>query len=110
MKRIIRLTESDLTRIVRRVINEQKELESILNPQIKLPSVSDGCESVWEKISNNGDIIRKKGFICEQKREDVLEYLVKEMSKKYPSNNIPEDMKDEMIGCLTKKFTVWCES
>ena len=32
MKKIIRLTESDLTRIIRRVINETTEIDEFFNP------------------------------------------------------------------------------
>ena len=32
MKKIIRLTESDLTRIIKRIINETKEVNEFFNP------------------------------------------------------------------------------
>ena len=50
MKKIIRLTESDLTRIVKRVIKEQKEQTNILTPDkintLSLTSNDDGVSGM----------------------------------------------------------------
>jgi hypothetical protein len=50
MKKIIRLTESDLTRIVKRVINENKDM-------IRIPSKYDGVRMELGKSVNPQDII-----------------------------------------------------
>ena len=58
MKRIIKLTESDLTRIVRRVIREQNNH----NPGVTSIQCINGTE---EKIvENNYNGLIKKGFEC----------------------------------------------
>ena len=44
MKRIIRLTESDLTRIVRRVIQEQEEMETLPDQQQKMVDFTQRME------------------------------------------------------------------
>jgi hypothetical protein len=51
MKRIIRLTESDLTRIVKRVVNENEE------DMIRIPSKYDGVRMEFGKRANPQDII-----------------------------------------------------
>jgi hypothetical protein len=65
MKRIIRLTESDLTRIVRRVINEKQYLteERIIPITIDIPAKRDE-KGVLKAIPNsrlNFQIINQKG-------------------------------------------------
>ena len=53
MKRIIRLTESDLTRIVRRVISEQEDDENVLNYfQKKYPEVIKMAEYADDKVGS----------------------------------------------------------
>jgi hypothetical protein len=51
MKRIIRLTESDLTRIVKQVVNENEE------DMIRIPSKYDGVRMEFGKRANPQDII-----------------------------------------------------
>lgn len=50
MKRIVRLTESDLTRIVRRVINEQSWLDNVKQSAAK-PKGQQVAETIKYKIS-----------------------------------------------------------
>ena len=52
MKRIIKLTESDLTRIVRRVIREQEEMETL--PASEIPN------NIPNNISNEVDELELK--------------------------------------------------
>jgi hypothetical protein len=65
MKKIIRLTESDLARIVKRVIREQKELTT---PQ-KQPSQASGNITVTFK---NGDSIGNYAFVGPKGLQIVL--------------------------------------
>ena len=44
MKRIIKLTESDLTRIVRRVLREQNEMETLPDQQQKMVDFTQRME------------------------------------------------------------------
>jgi hypothetical protein len=65
MKRIIRLTESDLTRIVRRVINEEAELNPNTNNYEYVKMVESYQKQVVVKVksffNNNGRFGNKKG-------------------------------------------------
>jgi hypothetical protein len=52
MKKIIRLTESDLTRIIKRVINEQEEYDNSAGSTSEVSSPPVGCpsfDSPWYK-------------------------------------------------------------
>ena len=68
MKRVVRLTENDLTRIVKRVIKEQDEAE--LDNEIEMmPEDADPgvLQSIIDKIEAKGEDIQK--FIERKKRE-----------------------------------------
>ena len=60
MKKIIRLTESDLTRIVKRVIKENKE------DMIRIPSMYDGVRMELGKRANPQDIIEMYNEFVEE--------------------------------------------
>jgi hypothetical protein len=60
MKKIIRLTESDLTRIVKRVINENKE------DMIRIPSMYEGVRMELGKRANPQDIIQMYNELVEE--------------------------------------------
>lgn len=57
MKKVIRLTESDLTRIVRRVIKEQKSTRSIYGNRLLMESAEAMVDDAKEQMSggNNPD-------------------------------------------------------
>jgi len=60
MKKIIRLTESDLTRIVKRVINENKK------DMIRIPSMYDGVRMELGKRANPQDVIEMYNELVEE--------------------------------------------
>jgi hypothetical protein len=64
MKKIIRLTESDLTRIVKRVINENKDM-------IRIPSKYDGVRMELGKSVNPQDIIDMYNELVASEGESV---------------------------------------
>ena len=108
MKRIIKLTESDLTRIVRRVIMEQgtngKELEFILvknflktiNPQIRLDrSDYNNIDSLFENFTNEKETL-------DTLKQKYMNWLVKNGFEKvdiYVNNN----NMDRIQELITKK-------
>jgi hypothetical protein len=63
MKRIIKLTESDLTRIVRRVINETTQYEEFVTPTLSMSDTGSGANtysdddfySLTTKLTLNGN-------------------------------------------------------
>ena len=57
MKKIIRLTESDLTRIVRRVIKEQSTIDYVLNPSKTIDLM---LEKHRELIKKNQEFLNKE--------------------------------------------------
>ena len=68
MKKIVKLTESDLTRIIERVISEQekmelpaKELKSVIEPAkvAQIKSQADVLAQDTELIKNTLDLIRR---------------------------------------------------
>ena len=68
MKKIVKLTESDLTRIIERVISEQekmelpaKELKSVIEPAkvAQIKSQADVLAQYTELIKNTLDLIRR---------------------------------------------------
>ena len=61
MKKIIRLTENDLTRIVKRVISEQNIESNITNKNC----LKSGDVQI---VTNNYDALVKKGFKCVGRR------------------------------------------
>ena len=66
MKRIIKLTESDLIRIVKRVIKEQlnQDVEQFENPYVeKLLSKMDEIDKNMESLINSGRNIDKGRFL-----------------------------------------------
>lgn len=68
MKKVIRLTESDLTRIVKRVINEQ-DMAEIDNEIEMMPEDADPgvLQRIIDKIESTGEDIEK--FIARKRRE-----------------------------------------
>jgi len=66
MKKIIKLTESDLTRLVRRVISEQEEEDILGLPTCNSKMVNDGnpgspskMSGSYTKITTNGSVAPK---------------------------------------------------
>ena len=70
MKKIVRLTESDLTRIVKRVLNEQEENNTITSKELKKlgrkgwePLTGNRTISMLEKMSDNFIVVDAHGKI-----------------------------------------------
>ena len=87
MKRIIRLTESDLTRIVRRVINESEE------DMIRIPRKFSGIRSELGSKSSPQDIIDMYNEVVASEGESVpLEKYEEGMFYNEDDQEIPTDV------------------
>jgi len=88
MKKIIRLTESDLTRIVKRVINENKK------DMIRIPSMYDGVRMELGKRANPQDIIEMYNELVEEGTTlvDYSEYGTEGMFYNEEGDEIPVDV------------------
>jgi len=54
-KKVVKLTESDLERIIKRVINEQGEMDKIMKPTVDVEAINDCInESVPDKSDLRG--------------------------------------------------------
>jgi hypothetical protein len=88
MKKVIRLTESDLTRIVRRVINEQNE-----------PSFIQSIKNLYRDVVDGGDI--DYDYIENSATAKELADLIYESLKDWDSSNLyrgknPEANRDNL--------------
>jgi hypothetical protein len=88
MKKVIRLTESDLTRIVKRVINENKE------DMIRIPSMYKGVRMELGKRANPQDIIEMYNELVEEGSTlvDYSEYGTEGMFYNEEGDEIPTDV------------------
>ena len=88
MKKIIRLTESDLTRIVKRVIKENEE------DMIRIPSMYDGVRMELGKRANPQDIIKMYNELVEEGTTlvDYSEYGTEGMFYNEEGDEIPVDV------------------
>jgi len=99
MKRIIRLTESDLTRIVKRVIKENKE------GMIRIPSMYKGVRMELGKRANPQDIIEMYNELVEEGSTlvDYSEYgtegmFYNEEGDEIPVNVILDELNYAIVG------------
>ena len=88
MKKIIRLTESDLTRIVKQVIKENDE------DMIRIPSMYDGVRMELGKRANPQDIIKMYNELVEEGTTlvDYSEYGTEGMFYNEEGDEIPVDV------------------
>jgi hypothetical protein len=88
MKKVIRLTESDLTRIVKRVINENKE------GMIRIPSMYVGVRTQLGKHANPQDVIDMYNELVEEGTTlvDYSEYGTEGMFYNEEGEEIPTDV------------------
>ena len=88
MKKIIRITESDLTRIVKRVINENKE------GMIRIPSMYEGVRMELGKRANPQDVIDMYNELVEEGTTlvDYSEYGTEGMFYNEEGDEIPVDV------------------
>jgi len=93
MKKVIRLTESDLTRIVRRVINESKKKPSNEKIEDALGKLMDDYvgEDEWtggyhESSDKPYDRFMVKFKQSGEDTEEISEEIIKELNDKFESN------------------------
>jgi hypothetical protein len=88
MKKIVKLTESDLTRIVKRVINENKE------GMIRIPSEYEGVRMEFGKSANPQEIIEMYNELVEEGTTlvDYSEYGTEGMFYNEEGEEIPTDV------------------
>lgn len=105
MKKVIRLTESDLTRIVKRVINEQnndpKNIENSGNEdwKSKLVSYEEKMDNFLRQLKDSGTEIDKLRFLKQvQKETDQMYWDVYDNS-----DSEPEGFAELQLG-LIKRF------
>ena len=99
MKKIIRLTESDLTRIVKRVIKEDKE------ETIRIPRKYDGVRMELGKSANPQDVIEMYNELVEEgiPLVDYSEYgtegmFYNEEGDEIPVNVILDELNYAIVG------------
>jgi hypothetical protein len=88
MKKIIKLTESDLTKIIKRVIMEQ----------------SLDCQEEWGVTSENLEKLyhNNKVFICGKvKEKSKLEQIIKLKLNYFDTTK---------LDCMFNKFNEWCRT
>jgi hypothetical protein len=101
MKKIIRLTESDLTRIVRRVINETTEIDEFFNP-FKRKKNDDEHYIKVEKFRSKNDV---KLFSRHEPKEvnGVVTFTIDRMEHNGQSERVGGDFSLNYFGRKTAK-------
>ena len=101
MKKIIRLTEDDLTNLVRKILNEKKENEIVNSDEIK--SLVKQYEEKLNEILDK--IYTKKYKITNQKLNKLL-FLSTEVNNEYEKlrDRIFNEMKNEPKEALWVEF------
>ena len=98
MKKIIRLTESDLTRIVKRVIKENEEdmirIPSMYEGMIRIPSMYEGVRMELGVMVHPRDIIQMYNKLVEEGTTlvDYSEYGTEGMFYNEEGDEIPVDV------------------
>lgn len=75
MKKVIRLTESDLTRIIKRVVSEMDETNDkswLKNALEKLLSKSSEVRDAYNKSKKQGNIIPLLDLIPDERKQEVI--------------------------------------
>ena len=97
MKKVVRLTESDLVRIVKRVILEQ----------------SVNCDNDFNKIESSLEYkYHQKGWIgskLNQNDKGMSEYVCLKDHKGYIKKIIPT-ITNENLKCVQNKMVNWCKA
>lgn len=111
MKKIIRLTESDLARLVKRVINEREEKEYRVvmmpkdiydkSPSVESDTISEFSEETDEMtFEGRGAALRHAENMFEENPDDSIIYVIVD------NNNEPYGSVPGLIrGPLTRRFT-----
>ena len=100
MKRIIRLTESDLTRIVRRVIKENEDIDSHLQNIIR-GFDSEKPKDFTEIISDVSDLIDNSESVNDFK----MKYKKFTNRNKKDLNRLTDDEKNQLDGFINSVMT-----
>ena len=119
MKKIVRLTESDLIRLVNRVINEQttpstgigkSAAKQFVDSLSKFNDDEAGAVMAIKKLRNKTDFIEFKNQIKMDTGKQICEYLTSEMSE----NDLQEwnditsiilKLSDNELNCNDEKFS-----
>lgn len=103
MKRIVTLTEDDLTRIVIRIIKEQKIIDYVLNPKLTLDSL---VKHNSEVIKNNQKFLNKtynlKLPVDGKVSEEYTKYLNIHLDRLKVSKNLME-----IVGVATNFIPIY---
>jgi hypothetical protein len=101
MRKVVRLTESDLTKIVKRIINEKKDMiritgdysgaKHVLGSSASPEDIMDEIEKMYEDITY-AESIKELEMI-----DRDLQYLYREIEM---SEDLSDDEKDELIDNL----------
>ena len=95
MKKIIRLTESDLTRIVNRVIKENEE------DTIRIPKKYDGVRMELGRVANPQDIIHMYNELVEE-GTPLVDYsegmFYNEDDEEIPTDVILDELNYAIVG------------
>jgi hypothetical protein len=77
MKKTVRLTESDLIRLVKKVIKEQEESEQVLKERIKKTfGINSFCNvNPSQKFPYNGDVKKLQLIFISQNRKVYPDYV-----------------------------------
>ncbi len=73
MKKIIRLTESDLVRLVKRVIKEQGTSTGISIPQLPQEEKAKVSKEIWNKISHSPELKQHLEIMPHHKEHNFLD-------------------------------------
>jgi predicted metalloendopeptidase len=95
MKKVVKLTESDLMRIVKRVIKENKNFRSDKDVNSLFEDIMSKIENIYEDISNARSM-------------EELEMSQKKLNKLYEkinkSKKISHEQKDELTDSLSSCY------
>jgi hypothetical protein len=78
MKKIVRLTETDLTNIVKRVINENRSVTDIINSQVD-PFIASSVDQFEDILVRIQDDYRRNGINGGENINKVRSYFMESM-------------------------------
>jgi hypothetical protein len=78
MKKVIKLTESDLTHIVKRVINENRNISDIINSQVD-PFIASSVDQLEDILVRIQDEYRRNGINGGENINKVRSYFMESM-------------------------------
>jgi len=72
MKKIVKLTESDLTKLVKRVIKEDED--SMMDYEEMLNEIESDLDNIEEKLYNFEELLMDEDTLDEDEKETLLHY------------------------------------